>query len=284
MLCEVINSDKMSNHDPPRESLSAVAPNNDTIITIVSNTTPPVASQPASATEPSNDELNSSIGSQRSLNSRLFPFRFSRDILLNNVSLLNTCETLCSMIHPYYDFACLFRFFKKFDLWCKTRAPLTLHLLLGCAALSIVFKVTNTRRKQTALDQTSKQEQITSLSTLVRHPRLHTLGKTQHQLALPLTQQTMKWAAPVQTNREFHSHNTKALILPDRMQQKTTQIRLKMAVIHSHKFLKPELSLTPSLAIFHMSVYFSQKAAMITSMEYWISSHCLSSSHTQTSL
>lgn len=35
--------------------------------------------------ETNENEMNSSIGSQRSLNSRIFPFRISRDILLNNV-------------------------------------------------------------------------------------------------------------------------------------------------------------------------------------------------------
>lgn len=88
----------MSNQDPAREISSASAPNNDTLITIVSNNQQNAASgasPPASVpAEPSTDEANSNTGSQRSLNSRLFPFRFSRDILLNNVSLLNTCETI----------------------------------------------------------------------------------------------------------------------------------------------------------------------------------------------
>jgi hypothetical protein len=35
------------------------------------------------------NELNSSIGSNRSLNSRIFPFRISRDIILNNVSSMS---------------------------------------------------------------------------------------------------------------------------------------------------------------------------------------------------
>lgn len=78
----------MSSQDP---AIASAPNNNDTTITIVSsnqqNTAPGASPPSASAAEPSNDELNHSTGSQRSLNSRLFPFRFSRDILLNNVSL-----------------------------------------------------------------------------------------------------------------------------------------------------------------------------------------------------
>lgn len=81
----------MSNPEPPREASSAV--NNDTLVTInlSSETATPVIATPVTATNPpepqnANEEINSSIGSQRSLNSRMFPFRFSRDILLNNVS------------------------------------------------------------------------------------------------------------------------------------------------------------------------------------------------------
>lgn len=85
----------MSNPEPPREASSAV--NNDTLVTInlSSETAAPVTATnpPAIVPEPpnANEEMNSSIGSQRSLNSRLFPFRFSRDILLNNVSSRRIC-------------------------------------------------------------------------------------------------------------------------------------------------------------------------------------------------
>lgn len=97
----------MSSPDTPRENTSAPALNNDTLITINLNPSssstapnPPVAA--VSVEPPSNDEANSSIGSQRSLNSRLFPFRFSRDILLNNVSKHTT--TTCSMTHVECSF------------------------------------------------------------------------------------------------------------------------------------------------------------------------------------
>ena len=83
----------MSSSDPPRESSSAIAlnSNNDTLITIsqqessVSLDAPLAAVAAPVAIDPP-EEVNSSIGSQRSLNSRLFPFRLTRDSLWNNVS------------------------------------------------------------------------------------------------------------------------------------------------------------------------------------------------------
>lgn len=100
----------MSNSDPSREVAHAIEPvdQSNTLITINSqdNNTPaivnPVSATATNSETPSNDELNSSIGSQRSLNSRLFPFRFSRDMLLNNVSLyfsLTFRNLLQLMIH-----------------------------------------------------------------------------------------------------------------------------------------------------------------------------------------
>lgn len=85
----------MSSQEPPRESSSSSAPIIETNISIPgsstnlpSTTASTTAVNPVSSAEPANEEPNSSIGSQRSLNSRLFPFRFSRDILINNVGSL----------------------------------------------------------------------------------------------------------------------------------------------------------------------------------------------------
>lgn len=81
----------MSSQDPTRETTSAVAPNGDTMITIgtnnsTQNNTTTSGNQTAAGSVIESEDLNSSIGSQRSLNNRLFPFRFNRDTILNNVS------------------------------------------------------------------------------------------------------------------------------------------------------------------------------------------------------
>jgi hypothetical protein len=83
----------MSNPDTSREGSSAVAPSNDTLITINQQpsataniaTASPNPNPPEQQAQNANEEMNSSIGSQRSLNSRLFPFRISRDTIWNNV-------------------------------------------------------------------------------------------------------------------------------------------------------------------------------------------------------
>lgn len=68
-------------------------------------------------------DLNASIGSNRSLNNRIFPsFRISRDIILNNVShsrLLNKQNYMKTI---------LCRYFKKFDLSFKIQV-LQMHPL-----------------------------------------------------------------------------------------------------------------------------------------------------------
>lgn len=72
-----------TNQEQNRENLSTTAV---TTTTTSSNTTNVAIIDP---TINSNNEgdLNSSIGSNRSLNNRIFPsFRISRDIILNNVS------------------------------------------------------------------------------------------------------------------------------------------------------------------------------------------------------
>jgi len=49
----------------------------------------------SSSQENNENEMNSSIGSNRSLNnSRLFPFRINRDIILNNVSILSNVSSM----------------------------------------------------------------------------------------------------------------------------------------------------------------------------------------------
>lgn len=105
----------MSNPDPV---LSASTPNNnDTLITINLNNQSPSTAVVASTTnvpastntvEQNNEEANSSIGSQRSLNSRLFPFRFSRDVLLNNVSIEQ--QLVCAISMTHQDSILLFPF------------------------------------------------------------------------------------------------------------------------------------------------------------------------------
>lgn len=80
----------MSNPEPQREgSVVTTTTNNDTLITIAASQPAGTVIVPAitNTSEPT-EELSVSTGSQRSLNSRLFPFRFSRDILINNVSSL----------------------------------------------------------------------------------------------------------------------------------------------------------------------------------------------------
>lgn len=105
----------MSNQDPPKEVSSVNAQNNDTLITIGSSSSTAIVVPPSppnpNTSEVNNEEMNTSAGSQRSLNSRLFPFRFSRDMLLNNVSGSNTCS-LTLMTHLLF----VYRFFWKFDL------------------------------------------------------------------------------------------------------------------------------------------------------------------------
>lgn len=155
----------MSSSDPPRESSSAVAlnSNNDTLITIqqssVSLDDAPVAT--AAVVAPSNpptsdppEEVNSSIGSQRSLNSRLFPFRITRDSLWNNVSFLFVWL-------PMTHCLCFVRCSKKFVRSCKILARPTLHSLHGCAVPSRPTR--KIQLKQKVPELTSKREQKMSL-------------------------------------------------------------------------------------------------------------------------
>lgn len=83
----------MSSQEPQSSSASA-APSNDTLINIpltgVANLNP-LATEPIVAAA---EEPIANSGSQRSLNSRLFPFRFSRDILINNVSSVRSSTLL----------------------------------------------------------------------------------------------------------------------------------------------------------------------------------------------
>lgn len=108
----------MSSQDPPDVS-GAIAQNNDTLITIgnTSQTNVPATAPPnTNSSEPNNDEINSSVGSQRSLNTRLFPFRFSRDMLLNNVrNWRNTCLLFACYRHKLMTHVLCFCFFQVFQ-------------------------------------------------------------------------------------------------------------------------------------------------------------------------
>lgn len=119
----------MSNIDVARDNASSNVP--DTLITINLNEPSSTTTtndgqseqQPAAAaTVAPPEELNPSTGSQRSLNSRMFPFRLSRDIILQNVSyLIAIVMTHC--IHVMFTLTNFtinqnsyrFRFFRKFD-------------------------------------------------------------------------------------------------------------------------------------------------------------------------
>lgn len=77
---------------------------------IVATTT---SSEIPNSNESGSGDLNTSIGSQRSLNSRIFPtsFRISRDIILNNVSHVQ-CQINYLAFQCHKNF--YYRFFKKF--------------------------------------------------------------------------------------------------------------------------------------------------------------------------
>lgn len=292
--CFVISN--MSSPDPTRESSSVPALNNDTLITINLNqsntaattTTTTVPPTTAVIAEPSNDEANSSIGSQRSLNSRLFPFRFSRDILLNNVSIQRLHSVIAHlMTHPECFFL-LSRSFKRFDHWCKTQAPQMRRLLHGCAAPSTVFtRKTNTppkrMRHEVKMLKLAVEVATMSSSTLDRHRLRLTRGRTQHPLVLAPKQGPKRWAQPVQISREHRYSNTKARTRPTAMARVApkTILTLKTAAIHSHKFRKLALSSTPSLDTSRTFVFSSRKAATTISTASWISLRCSLSLRTQ---
>lgn len=121
----------MSNPDPPLEASSPVQPNNDTLITIASNTSnnnAPATIPTTSATtssEPNNDEMNSSIGSQRSLNRSIFPFRFNRDLLISNVSWSTCCVLgwLMNVIKNEFLFVQVFQEIRPLVNTSSTNAP-----------------------------------------------------------------------------------------------------------------------------------------------------------------
>lgn len=102
-------------------------------ITTTTTTEIPTNNNNNTNNEGGSGDLNTSIGSQRSLNSRIFPtsFRISRDMILNNVSHTQ-CQNQVRKNYLAFSMSQLhYRFFKKFGHSFKIQARLMLPLRPG---------------------------------------------------------------------------------------------------------------------------------------------------------